>query len=93
MDTDELDVLFTEENCETIKIVEETVKTIKKEVMDKVTGDVTIVTEEVVTENEHIHCGYTTRIRTEKIEELKMPATDTTEAQYENRVTVSMARI
>ena len=51
MDTDELDVLFTEENCETIKIVEETVKTIKKEVMDKVTGDVTIVTEEFVTEN------------------------------------------
>lgn len=63
---EEMDGLFTEENCETITIVED--------------------------ENQYVKSGYTIRadLKRESVE--VTPATDTEDAVYENRVTVSMAQ-
>ena len=63
---DELDALFTEANCETIKIVAD--------------------------ETEHIHSAYTIRAELSRTPMEVQAATETTEAVFENRVTVSMAQ-
>ena len=63
---DELDTLFTTENCETITIVDE--------------------------ENEYIHNAYTVRAELKREPVEITPATESTEAVYENRVTVTMAQ-
>lgn len=63
---DELDAIFTAENCETITVVEGV--------------------------NEHIHKAYTIRVELKRNPVEVAPATESTEAVYENRVTVSMAQ-
>ena len=63
---DELDTLFTAENCEAITIVDE--------------------------ENEYIHNAYTVRAELKREPVEITPATESTEAVYENRVTVTMAQ-
>ena len=63
---DELDAIFTEENCETITVVEG--------------------------ENKHIHKAYTIRAELKRKPVEVAPATASTEAVYENRVTVAMAQ-
>lgn len=86
-----LDTLFTSENCETITIMDKTTKMIEKEVVDEETGETTIITESVEEDVEYIHYDYVLRVGIEKSKALKTPATPTTEAEYENRVTVTMA--
>lgn len=63
---DELDAMFTAENCEVIKIVNG--------------------------ERVNIHNAYTVRAELKCEPVLVTPATDSAEAVYENRVTVSMAQ-
>lgn len=63
---DNLDSIFTAENCETITIVED--------------------------ENEYIHKAYTLRAELKREPVEVTPATESTEAVYENRVTVAMAQ-
>lgn len=63
---DEIDGIFTEENCEKLIIV----------------GD---------DESEAIYTGYTIRAELAKSKEETKSATSTTAAEYETRVTVSMA--
>lgn len=63
---DNLDRLFTAENCETITIVDG--------------------------ENEYIHRGYTVRAELKREPVEVTPATESTEAVYENRVFVAMAQ-
>lgn len=63
---DELDALFTAENCEAITIVDG--------------------------ENEYIHHGYTIRAELKREPVVVTPATETSEAVTENRVTVSMSQ-
>lgn len=63
---DNLDSVFTTENCETITIVED--------------------------ENEYIHKAYTIRAELKREPVEVTPATESTEAVYENRVTVAMAQ-
>ncbi len=68
---DELDGLFTAENCEKITIIEETEN-----------GDTL----------EHLHSAYTIRAELKREPVEVEPATESTEAVYENRVTVSMSQ-
>ena len=63
---DNLDRLFSAENCETITIVDG--------------------------ENEYIHKGYTVRAELKREPVEVTPATESTEAVYENRVFVAMAQ-
>lgn len=63
---DNLDRLFSAENCETITIVDG--------------------------ENEYIHRGYTVRAELKREPVEVTPATESTEAVYENRVFVAMAQ-
>ena len=63
---DELDAIFTAENCETITVVEGA--------------------------NEYIHSGYTIRAELKRNPVEVTPETESTEAVYENRVTVAMAQ-
>lgn len=62
-----LDSVFTAENCETIKIVEDS-------------------------GTENIHKGYTIRAELGKASVEVTPATESTEAVYEDRITVSMSQ-
>lgn len=61
-----LDSEFSEENCETIRIVEE--------------------------ENEYIYSGYVIRAELSKSAKEIAPATDSAEAEYEDRITVAMSQ-
>lgn len=63
---DEMDAIFTAENCETITIVDG--------------------------ENEYIHSAYTIRAELKRNPVEVTPATESTDAVYENRVTVAMAQ-
>jgi hypothetical protein len=64
---DEMDALFTSENCAKIIICEG--------------------------ESEYIHNGYTIRAELKREPVEVTPATESTDAVYENRVTVSMAQM
>ena len=64
---DEMDAIFTAENCKSITLVDG--------------------------ETEHIHTNYTIRVELKREPVEVAPATDTTDAVYENRVTVSMGQM
>lgn len=64
---DELDAVFTAENCKSIAIADG--------------------------ETEHIHTNYTIRTELKREPVVVTPATDTTDAVYENRVIVAMAQM
>lgn len=63
---DELDTIFTAENCETITVVEG--------------------------ENQYVHNAYTVRAELKREPVMVTPATESTEAVYENRVVVAMGQ-
>ena len=63
---DEMDSIFTEENCKSITLING--------------------------ETEHIHNNYTIRVELKREPVLVTPATESEDAVYENRVTVSMAQ-
>ena len=79
MSLDELDAIFSAENCAKITIVEPTT-IIENEV-------------EVPSEIEHIHKGYTVRAELKREPVEVSPATAESDAVYENRVTVSMSQM
>lgn len=72
---DELDAIFTDANCETVKIEEPTTDAEGNEVV-----------------NEYIHTGYTIRAELKREPMEVTPATESSAAVYENRVTVTMAQ-
>lgn len=76
---DEMDEIFSAENCAKITIIEPTT-VIENEV-------------EVETEIEHIHKGYAIRAELKREPMEVYPATAESDAVYENRVTVSMAQM
>ena len=76
---DEADRLFSEANCETLSLYEET--ELMQEDGSTVTGEI-----------EHVHKGYTIRAELARKPVETKPATTDTAAAYENRVTVSMAQ-
>ena len=82
-DLDELDKLFSPENCETIHIFETVTETVIAE-----DGTQT----ETVKEVEHLHSGYTVRAELKREPVVVTPATEEAEAVTENRVTVSMSQ-
>lgn len=63
---DELDSIFTGENCKSISLIKD--------------------------ETEYIHNNYTIRVELKREPVLVTPATESEDAIYENRVTVSMAQ-
>lgn len=63
---DEMDSIFTEENCKSITLING--------------------------ETENIHNNYTIRVELKREPVLVTPATESKDAVYENRVTVSMAQ-
>ena len=63
---DELDILFTADNCETIRIINN--------------------------ETEFLHNAYTIRAELKREPVMVIPATESADAVYENRVVVSMAQ-
>lgn len=72
---DELDAIFTDANCETVKI---------EEPSTDAEGNETV--------NEYIHTGYTIRAELKREPMEVTPATESSAAVYENRVTVTMAQ-
>lgn len=76
---DELDTLFTEANCESIKLVTE--ETVELEDGSTQTNKI-----------EDIHNGYVLRVELRKGKEEVQQATADTEAVYETRATVTMAQ-
>ena len=63
---DEMDSIFTEENCKSITLIKD--------------------------QTENIHDNYTIRVELKREPVLVTPATESEDAVYENRVTVSMAQ-
>lgn len=82
VDISEIDTLFTEANCETLKLYEE--------VEEQVEVDGVVTTR--VVEVEYIHTGYTIRVDIRKTREVVEESTVSTEEVTEQRVEVTMAQ-
>ena len=85
---DEMDAIFTDANCEVIKIIDTTIENV--ETIDEETGET--VVKNIESESEAIYTGYTIRAELKKADVVAEPGTEKAGEVTVKRVTVSMAQ-
>jgi len=85
---DEMDAIFTDANCEVIKIADSTIENV--ETIDEETGET--VVKNIESESESIYTGYTIRAELKKADVVAEQGTEKAGEVTVKRVTVSMAQ-